>query len=103
MTACRPAPDQPVKEIYSFEIASSTEWSPNGWNNTFRPTVFVDISDYYAFKVKALKVYREEMMEFPNSRSLEGVEALARWRGVTVGRACAEAFMVERILIDSNS
>ena len=98
MTACRPQPDYPVKEIYSFEILSSTEWISVVANRPFSPNYFVDIGMTLALKMEALQVYHEEMRDFPHSRSYEGVGALARYRGVSVGVEAAEAFQVERIL-----
>jgi hypothetical protein len=40
------------------------------------------------------------MHPFPHARSVEGLEALARWRGVSAGVQAAEAFTVVREIID---
>ena len=98
ITACRPVPECPVKEIYSFEVASSTDWLPHGRNGTFAPNFFVDISETLGRKRAALQAYNTEMRPFPHSRSYENLEHLACYRGATVGVAAAEGFMVERIL-----
>ena len=76
MTACRPLPGSLVREIYSFEVPSSTEWSSKSMGNSFRPTMFVDISDSWKIKAQALKEYDSELLECPHSRSFEGIEAL---------------------------
>jgi hypothetical protein len=47
-------------------------------------------------KRRALEAYREEIREFPHARSFEAIEALAAWRGASVGLSAAEAFMVLR-------
>ena len=44
--ACRPKPKHPVRELYFFEIASSTEWAVPGSLPPFLPHMFVDISKY---------------------------------------------------------
>ena len=45
VTACRPIPEFSVKEIYAFEVLSSSEWNISGVA-VFSPTVFIDITDY---------------------------------------------------------
>ncbi len=99
MTACRPMPGQPVRFIYTFETLSSTEWSTSAIGECFLPTRFVDIKTTLERKMEALEAYGSEMRPFPHSRSFEGIRALARLRGVTVGFEAAEAFMVIREVV----
>ncbi|PJZ61817.1 PIG-L deacetylase family protein [Leptospira adleri] len=100
ITACRPLPDQTVKEIYFFEVPSSTEWQIGSSSDLFLPNYFVAIEDkYLQKKMDALKIYDSEMRAFPHSRSLEAVKALATWRGASVGHNAAEAFSVGRIFV----
>ena len=99
VTACRPTPNQPVRQLLSFEVASSTEWQPPGSALTFQPNWFVDISAQWKRKREALLAYSSEMRAWPHSRSLEAVEHLARWRGSQVGVEAAEAFTLLRQLI----
>lgn len=97
MTASRPVPGSSVREIYGFEVLSSTEWTtPQQF--PFLPNMYVDISEFMAMKLKALEAYRMEMRAAPHSRSVEHVEHLARHRGHSVGVAAAEAFMTSRII-----
>ncbi len=98
MTSCRPVPGSFVREIYSFEVPSSTEWSSPAMGGSFEPTVFVDTSEFLDVKIQALKVYEGELLEFPHIRSIQAIEALARWRGASAGCLAAEAFVVERIV-----
>lgn len=91
MTACRPQPDFCVKEIYAFEVLSSTEWQTPGVT-PFIPNVFVDISDYIGVKNKILEAYSEEMRQLPHSRSIENAVSIASVRGSSVGVQYAEAF-----------
>jgi len=97
MTACRPMPKSTVKEIYAFEVMSSTEWASVGLR-PFLPNLFVDISGYLATKLKALQAYALEMRPAPHSRSLAHLTSLAWHRGHGMGVDAAEAFMVMRVV-----
>ena len=100
MTACRPQPESSVKEIYSYEVPSSTAWLGASYGRHFEPNFYVEITDYLNCKMKALIEYEEEMRIFPHARSKEALEHLARWRGSQVGLLAAEAFVVERVISD---
>lgn len=89
ITASRPIPGACVKEIYSCEVASSTEW---GYPRVFQPDVFVDITGTIKLKLEAMRQYRGELRKFPHPRSIEGIELTARKWGMCVGRKYAEAF-----------
>ena len=99
MTACRPVQGSSVKKILSFEVLSSTEWQSNS-RPSFQGQYIVDISAYWQQKEQVLLCYQEELRDFPHSRSLPCIEALATLRGASHGFAKAEAFQVERILED---
>lgn len=96
--AARPQPGSRVKELYYFEIPSSTEWRASGGSGHFMPTIFIDIAGQLDTKQAALSCYEGEMRDWPHSRSHEAVSALARWRGATVGCDAAEAFVVGRVI-----
>lgn len=96
MTATRPVPNQCVKEIYGFEVLSSTEWQIKP-DMAFTPQLYVDVSDCFEDKIIALKAYNDEMRDSPHSRSFEHVEVLGKHRGYSVGVKYAEAFMAYRI------
>ena len=96
MTACRPIGTHTVKEIYSFECLSSTEWSEE---KTFNPNVFVDVSKTIDTKVKALAAYKSEMRPYPHPRSVKGAEILAEYRGLTISTKHAEAFELVRTIV----
>ncbi len=99
ITACRPLPGAPVRGIYTFEVASSTEWGSTGIDAGFRPRRYVDIGDFLDLKLRALACYEAEMRPFPHARSREAIEARARVRGAEAGVAAAEAFEVIREII----
>jgi LmbE family N-acetylglucosaminyl deacetylase len=95
ITATRPMEDEYVKEIYSFEILSSTEWN---YPLSFSPDVFFDISDTLDLKIDAMKEYTSELCEYPHPRSLEGIELNAKYQGMKVGKKYIEAFKCIRII-----
>ena len=97
ITAARPLPDHCVKEIYSFEVLSSTEWS----DIPFKPDMFVALTlDDMETKEKILRDgYDSEMRDIPHARSYQAVESLAMVRGMTVGEKYAEAFKTIRRII----
>jgi LmbE family N-acetylglucosaminyl deacetylase len=97
MTACRPQPGFSVKEIYAFEVLSSTEWQTPGYCS-FSPNVYIDITNYIDLKEAVLEVYDEEMREYPHSRSIENVLRVNTVRGNAVGVEYAEAFMLLRMI-----
>ena len=99
IATCRPQPGFPVRELLFFETPSSTEWRPPTSCEPFVPNYFVDISDTLDKKLDALEAYGDELREFPHPRSIQAVEALARWRGATVGVLAAEAFVLGRSII----
>jgi LmbE family N-acetylglucosaminyl deacetylase len=97
--AARPLPDSPVKQVFFFEIPSSTEWRASGSAPQFVPNLFVDIAGFLPRKLEALEAYKSEMRTFPHSRSINAVEHLAAWRGATAGLHAAEAFHVGRWIV----
>ena len=96
LTATRPFPGQPVKDIFAFEIPSSTEWAFGQLQGSFNPNVFVDISKTLDKKIKALEIYVEETRTFPHPRSQEALRSTAKYRGSAAGFAAAEGFEVIR-------
>ena len=99
VVACRPQPSHCVEELLFMEIASSTEWIPVTGQVLFSPNYWVDITGSIDVKLAALNAYKDELRDFPHPRSIEGVEALSKWRGCTVGVASAESFISGRIII----
>jgi LmbE family N-acetylglucosaminyl deacetylase len=96
LTATRPLEGQSVKEIYAFEVPSSTEWAFQELQPVFRPNVFVDITDSLATKIEALACYDTEMRKFPHPRSAEALRAIAARWGSVAGLQAAEAFELVR-------
>jgi LmbE family N-acetylglucosaminyl deacetylase len=98
LTATRPLSDCPVKEIYAFEIPSSTEWS-FGQFGFFQPDIFCNVENTMEMKIRAMGLYETERREFPHPRSPEALEAIAQRWGSVVGLRYAEAFETIRRLL----
>ena len=43
-----------------------------------------------------MKIFKSQIAEYPNPRSVESIKALAIYRGTTVGVKAAEAFVILR-------
>jgi LmbE family N-acetylglucosaminyl deacetylase len=95
LTASRPLQKETVKEIYSFEVLSSTEFN---YPLSFCPDAYFDISNTMNLKLAALKRYNSEMRSFPHPRSLKFVELNAVYHGVRSGLRKAEAFKIIRVV-----
>jgi len=96
LVACRPVNDSTVRRIYAYETLSETEWAPPRGDTWFIPNVFVDISAYLDDKLRAMEGYASQIKQAPNPRGRDGIIALARSRGYSVGCQAAEAFSLIR-------
>jgi LmbE family N-acetylglucosaminyl deacetylase len=92
LTAARPLEDSPVRELYMFEIASSTEWAFQQLAPVFRPNVFVNIETTLSLKLEGMRQYESEVRRFPHPRSPEALTAIAQRWGSVAGCKAAEAF-----------
>ena len=96
MTATRPMMDETVREVYTFEIASSTDWAFQSLSRPFNPNTFVDISKTIDLKIEAMESYSGEIRSFPHPRSSDALRASAKRWGAIVGVESAEAFELIR-------
>jgi len=96
MVALRSKYDHPVRRIYAYETLSETGISLPTAEKAFIPNVYVDISDFLERKLEVMRCYESQLGAFPDLRSTEAIEALARFRGATVNVQAAEAFMLIR-------
>ena len=100
LVAARPLEDYTVKQIYTYETLSETEWAPPFGNDVFIPTVFSELTNHdFEAKIEAMKCFKSQLKSFPNPRSIDNLKALAMFRGATVGVRLAEAFMQIRSII----
>ena len=92
LTAVRPT-ELTVKEILCFELLSSTEWS---FSYEFKPNYFIDIKNELENKIKAMKLYKNEIRKYPHPRSVESTKHTACKWGTVSGFFAAEAFQLIR-------
>lgn len=95
--ACRPINKKFLKQVYSFEIVCSGNWK---FEKNFSPNTYVDISKFFKKKIKSWSKYQKENKKFPHPRSIKGLEILARYRGIQSNTTFAEAFRLEREIVE---
>ena len=94
LTATRPIPGSPLKNLLCFETPSSSEWRVS---KAFTPNYFVDIDKDLDAKIAAFNCYAPtESKPFPFPRNEEGLRSFAKLRGMQVGINNAEAFEIIR-------
>lgn len=98
MVALRPKYFPQVKKILAYETLSETDWNIPNVANAFIPNVFINIEDTLEIKKEALSFFKQQITAFPDARSIEAVEALARHRGALMHWKAAEAFILIREL-----
>jgi N-acetylglucosamine malate deacetylase 1 len=96
LTATRPTAGHSVRDVYAFEVPSSTEWVFQRIEPAFRPNVFVEITRTIDAKIAAMESYESERRKFPHPRSPEALRAIATRWGSVAGCAAAEAFELVR-------
>ena len=82
-----------LKEVYTMETISETEFAAPLMQNVFIPNYFVDISAYLERKIEIMELFESEIGEHPFPRSARNMRALATLRGAQAGTEYAEAFM----------
>ncbi len=95
MTATRPMVGETVRELYAFDILSSTEWN---FPLSFDPDTYFSIEKTIDKKVAAMEAYMSELCDFPHPRSLEGIRLSASFWGMRTGLKAAEPFKTLRVL-----
>jgi N-acetylglucosamine malate deacetylase 1 len=83
--------------VMSYETPTETHLQ-SGLRPAFEPNVWIDISDHLQTKLSALAAYESQIAPAPALRSLNALDALARWRGAQIGVMAAEAFLLHRVV-----
>ena len=83
-----------IKQVLMYECISETEFAPQLPEKVFIPNYFVDISSFLEEKMNLMKIYESELGEHPFPRSLKNIEALATFRGASIGVEYAEGFQL---------
>ena len=99
MVATRPVGvGKDIKIVAAYETLSETHWNAPHIEPNFTPNWVVDISDYISEKLNALECYKSQISEFPGPRSIEAVEALAKFRGTQAGFGYGEGLHIVRMI-----
>ncbi len=91
--ATRPNIKSKIHSIYLFEIPCSGNFK---FVKNFNPNVFVNIEKFRRKKYKAWNCYKQEARPYPFPRSIEALDAIAKYRGVQSGMKYAEGFFLAR-------
>ena len=98
MVNTRPNKKNYPKYIFSYETLSETHWNAPYIEPNFNPDFFIKIDDTIKDKIKALKCYQSQI-KGNRSRSIEAIQALAKFRGSQNGCNYAEGFKLIRAVI----
>ena len=98
IVASRPKTNFYPNIILSYETLSETHWNVSNIEPNFNPDFFVNIDDTIKEKIKALNCYQSQIKN-NQSRSIQAIKALARFRGSQNGCNYAEGFKLIRAII----
>jgi len=87
-----------IKKVLMYECLSETEFAPILPERVFQPNYFVDISNFLHKKIEIMKIFDSELGEHPFPRSIKNIEALATFRGASVGVEFAESFQLIKLI-----
>lgn len=85
--------------LLSYEVPTETHLQSPHLRPSFEPNLWIDVSDHLTRKRDALACFASQITPAPGLRSLEAIEALAKWRGSQIGVRAAEAFMTLRLVV----
>jgi LmbE family N-acetylglucosaminyl deacetylase len=98
MVATRPiGPGGGIELLAAYETLSETHWNAPHIEPNFVPNWVVDITAQINRKLQAVGCYESQIPASPGARSMDAVNALARFRGTQAGFAFGEGFHVIRM------
>ena len=99
MVATRPVGmGRNIEIVAAYETLSETHWNAPHIEPNFTPNWVIDISDSIKKKIEALKCYESQISNFPGPRSVESLEALAKFRGTQAGFSYGEGMHIIRMI-----
>ena len=99
MVATRPlGAGKDIKIVAAYETLSETHWNAPHIEPNFTPNWVINISDHISDKLNALECYKSQISKFPGPRSIEAVEALAKFRGTQAGFGYGEGLHIVRMI-----
>lgn len=89
-------PFSKINQVFFYETLSETEW---GYSHNFTPNLFVSFDKkILEKKITSFKIYKSQNKNKNHPRSVDGIRALAKFRGLSVCRDFAEAFKIFRYI-----
>ena len=99
MVATRPVGiGRNIEIVAAYETLSETHWNAPHIETNFTPNWVVDITNSIDKKLQALRCYKSQISDFPGPRSVEAVEALAKFRGTQAGFSYGEGMHIIRMV-----
>ena len=99
MVATRPVGiGRKIEIVASYETLSETHWNAPHIEPNFTPNWVVDITDYIEVKLEAMRCYKSQVQDFPGPRSIQSINALAKFRGTQAGFGYGEGFHIIRMV-----
>ena len=99
MIATRPVGvGKDIEIVAAFETLSETHWNAPNIEPNFTPNWVVNITDHIDKKLDAMKCYESQVVDFPGPRSIQAVEALAKFRGTQAGFGFGEGMHIIRMV-----
>jgi LmbE family N-acetylglucosaminyl deacetylase len=99
MVATRPrGAGRDIELLAAYETLSETHWNAPQIEPNFVPNMVVNVTAQIERKIRALKCYESQIQVFPEARSVEAVDALAKFRGTQAGFAFGEGLQVIRMI-----
>ena len=98
MVNTRPNKKNHPKFVLSYETLSETHWNAPYIEANFTPDFFINIDETIKDKIKALNCYKSQIKN-NQSRSVQAVRALAKFRGSQNGCEYAEGFKLIRAIV----
>lgn len=86
-----------VRNVLFYETLTETHLAPP-FETAFQPNYFIDVSEHIAKKLAAFTKYQSQIQSDDRPRSIRGLSTLASYRGLHIGAAAAEAFVVFRLI-----
>ena len=99
MVATRPfGAGRSIEMVAAYETLSETHWNAPHIEANFVPNWVVDITEHMGRKLEAVGCYASQIPASPGARSIDAVNALARFRGTQAGFGFGEGFQIIRMI-----
>ena len=82
-----------IEKVLMMEVISETDFALPLPEGQFIANYYVDITKEFEKKQEILKIYESELLPYPQTRNLNTMQALNRYRGSLINAEYAEAFM----------